>query len=74
MFVFTNIFFGVNQGIPGFTQTNPRPAWQGLLKRPAADEEKGRIPDLVSDESAPNRSTRTSWMYLQIFDLRFKIF
>ena len=52
-------FFFVNQGIPGFAQTNPRPKWQGLPKRPAADEERGRTSDLVSDESTPNRSART---------------
>jgi hypothetical protein len=34
-------FFFVNQGIPGFAQANLRPGWQGLLKRPAADEERG---------------------------------
>jgi len=55
-------FFGVNQGIPGFAQTNSRPGWQGLSKRPAANEERDRTPDLVSDESAPNRSARTSWV------------
>jgi hypothetical protein len=60
------IFFCVNQDIPGFVQTNPRPGWQGLPKRPAADEERGRTPDLVSDESAPNRSARTSCFYLHL--------
>jgi len=49
----------VNQGIPDFVQTNPRPGWQGLSKRPAADEERGQTPNLVSDESAPNRSSKT---------------
>ncbi|KAI9388343.1 hypothetical protein POPTR_009G048602v4 [Populus trichocarpa] len=53
-------------GISGFVQTNPRPGWQGLPKRPAADEERGRTPDLVSDESAPNRSARTSCFYLHL--------
>jgi hypothetical protein len=33
-----------------------------LLKRLAADEERGRTLDLVSDESAPNRSVRTPWV------------
>ena len=52
-------FFFLNQGIPGFVQTNPRSKWQGLPKRPAADEERGRTSDLVSDESTPNHSART---------------
>jgi len=56
----------VNQGIPGFAQTNPRPGWQGLPKRPVADEERGRTPDLVSDESTPNRSARTSWVNMTL--------
>jgi hypothetical protein len=56
MYFSSLFFFFVNQGIPGFAQTNPRPGWQGLPKRLAADEERGRTPDLVSDESAPNRS------------------
>ena len=56
---FLFFFFFVNQDIPGFAQTNPRPKWQGLPKRPAADEERGRTSDLVSDESTPNRSART---------------
>jgi len=30
-----------------------------LPKGPAANEERGRTPDLVSDKSAPNRSART---------------
>ena len=64
LFFFINydVFFGVNQGIPGFVQTNPRPGWQGLPKRPAADKERGRTADLVSDESAPNCPARTSWV------------
>ena len=66
----TFFFFFLNQGIPGFAQTNLRPGWQGLLKRPAADEERGRTPDLVSDESAPNRSARTSWVQTFLFRMR----
>jgi hypothetical protein len=59
LFFFIFFFFGVNQDIPDFAQTNPRSGWQGLSKRPAADEERGRTPNLVSDESAPNRSSKT---------------
>ncbi|KAJ7006494.1 hypothetical protein NC653_005756 [Populus alba x Populus x berolinensis] len=37
-------------------------------KRSAADEERGRTPDLVSDESAPNHSARTPWVLYLIVD------
>ncbi|KAJ6905848.1 hypothetical protein NC652_023564 [Populus alba x Populus x berolinensis] len=38
-----------------------RTGWQVLPKRPAADEERGRTPNLISDKSATNHSARTPW-------------
>ncbi|KAJ6870187.1 hypothetical protein NC652_035954 [Populus alba x Populus x berolinensis] len=38
-----------------------RTGWQVLPKGPAADKERGRTPNLISNESAPNHSARTSW-------------
>jgi hypothetical protein len=67
--LFFFIFFFLNRGISGFAQTNLRPGWQGLLKRPTANEKRGWTPNLVSDESAPNRSARTSWVSLQPFKM-----
>jgi hypothetical protein len=43
-----------------------RTGWQVLPKGPAADEERGRTPDLISDESAPNCSARTPWVHFSL--------
>jgi hypothetical protein len=53
-FTFSILFFLVK---PGYPRRWPKliswPGWQGLPKRPSADEEEGRTPNLVSEESMP---------------------
>jgi len=39
---------------------------------PAADEERGQTPDLVSEESAPNRFARTPWVKIRSFETAAK--
>jgi hypothetical protein len=47
-------FFLVKPGYPRrWPRLIPWPGWQGLPKRPSADEEEGRTLNLVSDESMP---------------------
>jgi len=51
---FMTLFFLVKPGYPRrWPRLIPRPGWQGLPKRPAADEEEGQTPNLVSNESIP---------------------
>jgi hypothetical protein len=59
----------MNQGYPErWPKLIPlRTGWQVLPKGRAADEEKGRTPDLVSDESAPNHSARTHGLNICLY-------
>jgi len=63
----------VNRDILGFA-TNPHSRRKGLFKRPAANKERGGTPNLVSDDSATNHSTRTSWIKFRMFGRARKIF
>ena len=52
LFVFSLFFFFVKPRYPRrWPRLIPQSGWQGLPKRPSADEEEGRTPNLVSDES-----------------------
>ena len=68
-------FFWYNQGYPErWPRLIPfRTGWQVLPKRPAADEERGRTPDLVSDESTPNHSARTPWVMKAFIEHKEKL-